>query len=242
MTLRPFVVAALVVGSSACSAKSPADVAHADAADHRRVVDELESATGVLRDLERTDFINASARARARCVAVLPSTVRGGLFVGAHRGHGIVACRTPSGWSGPAFLTLTGGGAGPQVGLESADLVVLFMSERSVSQLYRSSFDLAADASVAAGPVGREAQASTDPSLTAEIVTYARSRGAYVGAELRGSSVAWNEEEGRALYGRSYDTRAVLLGEVPAGKEAAQLADELSRVFPASSGGARAAR
>jgi lipid-binding SYLF domain-containing protein len=240
MTIRPYLLAT-ILGTLACTAKSPRDAATADATERQRALDDLDSAATALRELERADFINPAARARARCVAILPATVRGGLLVSAHRGHGVVACRTPNGWSGPAFVTLTGGGAGVQVGYESADLVMLFNSERAVSQLHRSSFDLGADASVAAGPVGREAQASTDPSLTAEIVTYARSRGAFVGAELRGSSMAWNEDEGRALYGRIYDTRSVLVGEVPAGKDALQLVDELRRAFP-DHAGARASR
>src|SRR5262245_55516678 len=146
MTSHPGLVAVLVAAVAGCSspAKSPANSAREDAAERHRDLDDLEHATSVLREF---DFIHASTRARARCVAVLPSTVRGGLLVSAHRGHGVVACRTGGGWSGPAFVTLTGGGAGPQVGIESADLVMLFTTERSVSQLYRSSFALGADAS-----------------------------------------------------------------------------------------------
>jgi lipid-binding SYLF domain-containing protein len=213
---------------AACSgpARSPAD---APGPDHQRALDELQDATVVvdaMRDIPHT------LRVRARCVAVIPSLVRAGLFVGGRHGDGVVTCRTAAGWSGPAFVSLTGASAGAQVGVESSDVILLVMSDRGMTRLFRSSFALGADASVAAGPVGEGSQAGTDSSLTAEILSYARSRGLFAGAELSGTAVKQDEGAVAALYGPTADIHAILAGEVAAPKEARPFLERIAAAFP----------
>jgi lipid-binding SYLF domain-containing protein len=221
-------MAVLAMAVAACSApaRSPAD---APSADHQRAVDELQDATMVvdaMRDIPHT------LRVRSRCVVVIPSLVRAGLFVGGRHGDGVVTCRTTAGWSGPAFVSLTGASAGAQVGVESSDVVLLVMSDRGMIRLFRSSFALGADASVAAGPVGEGSQAGTDASLTAEILSYARSRGLFAGAELSGTAVKQDESAVAALYGPAADIHAILAGEVAAPKEASPFLERIAAAFP----------
>jgi lipid-binding SYLF domain-containing protein len=178
------------------------------------------------------DEIPRARREKARCVVVIPSLMSGGLMLGVKRGSGVVTCRTPAGWSPPAFVTVTGGSAGLQAGVESADVVMLVMSERAVAQLFRSSFELGADASAAAGPVGGDRQASTDEKLTAEILSYARSRGLFAGVQLNGAVMKQDAAPAFALYGGSADVHAILAGQVPPPKEANAFADELRKAFP----------
>src|SRR5260221_949559 len=139
----------------ACSgSKSPADVT---AADRERATDELADATQVVGEMHQ---IPQRYRKQARCVVVVPSLVRAGLVIGARHGSGVVSCRTTAGWSAPAFVTISGGSAGLQAGVESSDLVMLVMSERGKSQLLRSSFAIGADISACAGPDGEAKQAA----------------------------------------------------------------------------------
>src|SRR5580698_7968085 len=136
-------------------AKSPAEVR----TNHDRAVEELADATQVLDEMNQ---IASSHGERARCIAVIPSLVRAGLIVGGRHGDGVVSCRTASGWSPPAFISISGGSAGLQLGVESSDVVMLVMTDRAKAQLFRSDFAIGADASAAAGPVGEATQAGTD--------------------------------------------------------------------------------
>jgi lipid-binding SYLF domain-containing protein len=217
----------LALGAASCAspARSP-DQAH-DAA-VRSAVDELASATDVVDSMRE---IPLALRQHARCVIVVPTLIRGGLLVGARHGDGIVSCRTASGWSGPVFVSVTGGSAGLQIGVESSDVILLVMTDRGLSQLFRTSFALGADASVAAGPVGGGAQAGTDASMTAEILSYSRSRGLFAGAELGGSVLKRDGDAMGGLYGQEVDTRAVLAGEVPSPKEATEFLGRIAKVF-----------
>jgi lipid-binding SYLF domain-containing protein len=217
----------LAVSAAGCGApaRSPAQVHQAV---FRSDVEELASATEVL---EATREIPLHLRQQAQCVIVLPSLIRGGLVLGARHGDGVVSCRTPTGWSGPVFVSVTGGSAGLQLGVESSDVILLVMTSRGLSQLFRTSFALGADASVAAGPVGSGAQAGTDASMTAEIISYSRSRGLFAGAELGGSVLKRDVEATTTLYGHEVDARAVLAGEVPTPREAADLLGGIAKVF-----------
>jgi lipid-binding SYLF domain-containing protein len=194
----------------------------------RSAIDELASATDVVDSMRE---IPVDLRQQARCVIVVPSLIRGGLVVGARHGDGIASCRTATGWSGPLFVSVTGGSAGLQVGVESSDVILLVMSSRGLSQLFRTSFALGADASVAAGPVGGGAQAGTDASMTAEILSYSRSRGLFAGAELGGSVLKRDAAAMDDLYGREVDPRAVLAGELPAPKQATEFLGRIAKVF-----------
>jgi lipid-binding SYLF domain-containing protein len=218
--------------ASGCSepARSPAQTRDAE---RRRAVEELTDAADVVDAMVE---IPLGLRERARCVVVVPSLVRGGLIIGARHGHGVVTCRTASGWGGPVFVAVTGGSAGLQVGVESSDVVLLVMSDRGMSQLFRTSFALGADVSAAAGPGGEAAQAGTDASLTAEILSYARSRGLFAGAELSGAVLARDNEALAAIYRPEVSTQAVLAGETPAPREADRFLARLSAAFPSAPG------
>jgi lipid-binding SYLF domain-containing protein len=219
--------------------RSPRSAADRKDVDRERAVEELHDATAVLRDIAPAGEIPAGPRERARCLVVVPSMVSGGLVLGARHGRGVVTCRTAERWSGPAFVTVSGGSAGLQIGLESVDLVMLVISERGMAQLFRSSFQLGADTSVAAGPTGQSAQASTDVKMSAEILSYARSRGLFAGVELSGAVMKQDEAAVFALYGTKTDIHAVLTGQLSAPSEAAGFLDQVEAAFRDRSTAAR---
>src|SRR5450759_5634997 len=123
----------------------------------------------------------------AECVAVVPSLLKGGFVVGGRYGRGVASCRTPKGWSAPAFFTIGGGSFGLQIGGQAVDLVMLIMNKNGMNNLLSSQFKLGADASAAAGPVGRHASANTDWKMRSEVLTYSRARGLFAGLELAGA-------------------------------------------------------
>jgi lipid-binding SYLF domain-containing protein len=217
--------------TAACSpdARSPAE---ASAADRARVVERLDDAAAVLGEMAHSGTVAVGQRDRVRCVAVLPALVSGAVIVGARHGEGVVTCRGPQGWSAPAFVSVTGGSAGLQAGVESADVVMMVQSTRGLSQLFRSSFELGADTSAAAGPVGGTAQASTDQTMRAEIVSVARSRGLFAGVELSGAVMKEDLAADRALYGGGPDVQVILAGNVPPPAEAGRFLDQVREVFP----------
>jgi SH3 domain-containing YSC84-like protein 1 len=152
----------------------------------------------------------------AKCVAVVPNMIKGGFIVGGRHGRGVATCRTSAGWSAPAFFSLGGGSWGLQIGLEGVDLVMIIQNEKGMQQLLASKFQIGADASVAAGPVGRHASANTNWKMETEILTYSRARGVFAGITLNGASVRRDDDSMKAIYGRHVTTRNVLLGKVSA--------------------------
>ncbi len=152
----------------------------------------------------------------AKCIAVIPHMVKGGLIFGAKGGKGVATCRTPNGWSAPAFITISGGSWGLQIGVEAVDVVLIIQNDKGVQRLLSSNFQIGADASAAAGPVGRHAEAGTDWKLDTEILTYSRAKGAFAGLTLEGASLRQDSDSEHAIYGRNVTTRAILLGKVPA--------------------------
>jgi lipid-binding SYLF domain-containing protein len=152
---------------------------------------------------------------RAKCVAVVPHLIKGGFVFGAEGGRGVATCRTATGWSAPAFFAITGGSWGAQIGVEGVDLVMIIQNDRGMRDLMSSKFELGADASAAAGPVGRHASADTDWKLNAEILTYSRARGAFAGLTLTGASIRRDDDSTEAIYGHEVSTRRILGGEVP---------------------------
>jgi lipid-binding SYLF domain-containing protein len=152
----------------------------------------------------------------ARCVAVVPHMIKGGFVFGAQNGRGVATCRTSDGWSAPAFFAITGGSWGLQIGLEGVDLVMIIQNEKGMQQLLASKFQLGADASAAAGPVGRHASAETNWKLETEILTYSRAKGAFAGLTLNGASIRRDDDSMRAIYGRNVTTRNTLMGKVAA--------------------------
>jgi lipid-binding SYLF domain-containing protein len=150
----------------------------------------------------------------AKCIAVVPHLLKGGFVFGAENGRGIATCRTADGWSAPAFFTITGGSWGLQIGIEGVDLVMIIQNDRGMQHLINSNFELGADASAAAGPVGRHASADTDWKLETEVLTYSRARGAFAGITLNGSAIRRDEDSTEAIYGHDISTRRILRGEV----------------------------
>lgn len=151
----------------------------------------------------------------AHAIAVIPNVVKAGLMVGARRGRGLLSVRGADGtWSHPIFITLTGGSFGFQAGVQSTDVVLVFRSPRGVDNIVNGKFTLGADAAVAAGPVGRNAQLSTDAQLQAEIFAYSRSRGLFAGVALDGTVLQVDNPAVRAVYGREVTPRRVFSGQV----------------------------
>jgi lipid-binding SYLF domain-containing protein len=152
----------------------------------------------------------------AEAIAVFPSTLKGGFGIGAHHGKGIISRRNreTGTWTAPAFLSLTGGSFGAQIGGQALDLVLVVMNKIGLDSLMKSEFKIGADASVAAGPVGRNAEASTDLMLKAEILSYSRARGLFAGISLNGSVINEDEDANRDFYGRPV-RNAQILDESP---------------------------
>jgi lipid-binding SYLF domain-containing protein len=150
----------------------------------------------------------------AQCVAVVPHMIKGGFVFGAENGKGLATCRTAHGWSAPAFFAITGGSWGLQIGLEGVDLVMIFQGDRGMQRLISSKFQLGADASAAAGPIGRHASANTDWKLDTEVLTYSRAKGAFAGLTLTGANLRRDDDSMDAFYGHEVSTHRVLRGEV----------------------------
>src|SRR6267143_1402005 len=158
--------------------------------------------------------------ASAECVAVVPSLLNGGFVFGGRYGRGVASCRTPKGWSAPAFFTIGGGSFGLQIGGQATDLVMLIMNKNGMDHLLSSQFKLGADASAAAGPVGRHAAADTDWKMRAQVLTYSRSRGLFAGLELSGAVIKQDKDSTREFYGRMVPFKTSLKGEIEAPKAA----------------------
>ena len=152
----------------------------------------------------------------AKCVAVVPSMVKIAVGFGGSHGKGVATCRTEHGWSAPAPITITGGSWGLQLGGQAVDIVMIVMNDQGMEHLLSSHFKLGADASAAAGPVGRDAAADTDIKMRAEVLTYSRARGLFAGIDLSGSALTQDKDETRILFGKMVPFEDILRGKVPA--------------------------
>jgi len=148
---------------------------------------------------------------KAEALVVIPSTVKGAFIIGAQRGKGIISGRSGGSWSPPAFITLTGGSIGFQIGGQATDIVLVVINTRGLENLTADSFKIGGDASVAAGPVGREATAATDYKMQAEILSYSRSRGLFAGVSLAGSTIRADRDANKTIYGTSFNTRQIVV-------------------------------
>ena len=159
----------------------------------------------------------------AKCVVVIPSLKKAAFILGGEFGSGVMSCRHAKGWTAPLFMKMTKGSAGFQIGAQSIDLVLLVMNQSGVEKLLRNQVTLGADASIAAGPVGRAASAGTDVQLTAEMLAYSRTKGLFAGIDLSGGSLRPNESANERAYGVSASVRDIALGTtnvaVPIGAE-----------------------
>jgi len=178
----------------------------------------LENATQVVHEIMGTPDkgIPEEVLEHAKCVAVVPHMVKGGFVFGGKGGKGVATCRTATGWSAPAFITISGGNWGLQIGVEAVDLVMIIQNEKGMQRLLSSNFHVGADASAAAGPVGRHAEAGTNWKMDTEILTYSRAKGVFAGLTLEGASIRQDSDSRHAIYGSKVSTRALLLGKVPA--------------------------
>jgi lipid-binding SYLF domain-containing protein len=185
-------------------------------------VDRLQSSVDVIHAIMATPDkgIPQEVLNDAKCVVVVPNLIKGGFVFGGKHGRGVASCRTAEGWSAPAFVSVGGGSAGLQIGLEGVDLVMLVMNDKGLQQLLSSKFELTGEGSVAAGPVGRHASAGTDWKMTTEVLTYSRSKGVFAGLTLEGAVVEQDNDSTWAIYGKHMEFRNILSGKVATPKSA----------------------
>jgi SH3 domain-containing YSC84-like protein 1 len=156
----------------------------------------------------------------AKCILVVPNLIKGGFIFGGKHGRGVASCRTASGWSAPAFVSIGGGSWGLQIGVEGVDLVILVMNDQGFQHLLSSKFALTGEGSVAAGPVGRHASAGTDWKMNTEMLTYSRSKGVFAGLTLEGAVIEQDNDSTHAIYGRHMEFRNILSGKAATPKSA----------------------
>jgi lipid-binding SYLF domain-containing protein len=199
------------------------------AAEDSKASERVQAAAAVLDEIMGTPdkAIPEEVLKSAECVAVVPSLLKGGFVVGARYGRGLASCRTEKGWSAPAFFTVSGGSVGFQIGGQAIDLVMLVMNKNGMKNLLESQFQLGADASAAAGPVGRHAEGNTDWKMRAEILTYSRARGLFAGVTLNGAVVKQDKDSTREFYGRMVPSKTSLTGLVEAPKDSQPFLESL---------------
>src|SRR6202051_240420 len=191
----------------------------ADDKDNSDIDKRLDASARVLTEIMGTPdkAIPDKVMSDAKCIAVVPSMVKIAIGIGGSHGKGVATCRTANGrWSAPAPITITGGSWGLQLGGQAVDLVMVIMNDEGMQHLLSSKFKLGADASAAAGPVGRDAAADTDWKMKAEVLTYSRARGIFAGIDLNGSAVTQDKDETRLLYGSFVPFQDILAGKVHA--------------------------
>jgi len=187
-------------------------------------VDRLKSSTEVLKAIMAApdNGIPEEVLDSAKCMIVVPDLIKGGFIFGGKHGRGIATCRTSSGWSAPAFVSVGGGSWGLQIGVEGVDLVMLVMNDQGLQHLLSSKFQLSGEGSAAAVPVGRHASAGTDWKLNTQMLTYSRSRGVFAGLTLEGAVVQQDEDSTRAIYHKNLPFRTVLSGKTATPEVAAE--------------------
>src|SRR5205823_12738723 len=176
----------------------------ADDKDQSDIEKRIQNAANVLDEIMsvKEKAIPDKIMGDAKCIAVVPSMVKIAVGFGGNHGKGVATCRTESGWSAPAPITITGGSWGLQLGGQAIDLVMVVMNDQGMEHLLSSKFKLGADASAADGPVGRDAAADTDLKMRAEVLTYSRARGLFAGVDLNGAALTQDKDETGLLYGK----------------------------------------
>src|SRR5229473_2283112 len=194
----------------------------ADDKDESSINKRIDASAHVLNEVMATPdkAIPDSIMSDAKCIAVVPSMVKIAIGIGGNHGKGVATCRTSSGWSAPAPITITGGSWGLQLGGQAVDLVMVVTNDQGMQHLLSSKFKIGADASAAAGPVGRDAGADTDWKMKAEVLTYSRARGVFAGIDLNGSAVTQDKDETRILYGKFVPFTEIFEGKVQAPESA----------------------
>ena len=206
------------------------------AADRSDEVKRLQRATEVFSEVMKTPDkgIPEDLLDKSECIAIVPGLKKGGLGLGGKYGKGVIMCRKPDrSWTAPSFITIEGGSVGFQIGFTQIDVVMLMMNKRGVEKLIGDKFTVGADASAAAGPVGRQTAAQTNIRLDAEILTYSRAKGLFAGVSLDGATLRSDKDDNRDFYGKDLDARKILIdGDVPMPAEARSLASALSWKSP----------
>jgi len=199
------------------------------ASDREDDVKRTEEATQVFREIMNTpdQGIPQDLLRSAKCIAIIPGDVKFAFVFGGSYGRGVATCRTGHGWSAPLFVAIDGGSVGYQIGGSSTDIVMLFMNDHALQSLMSDKFKLGADASVAAGPVGRTATAGTDVKLNAEILSYSRAKGLFAGLALDGAVVQADKSGDRAMYGHNVDRHDILNGKIAVPASARPLLREI---------------
>jgi lipid-binding SYLF domain-containing protein len=199
------------------------------ASDREDDVSRTQKAAQVFQEIMNTpdQGIPSDLLESAKCIAIIPGDVKFAFIFGGNYGRGLATCRTGHGWSAPLFLAIEGGSVGYQIGGSSTDLVMLFMNDHALKSLLSDKFKLGADASVAAGPVGRNAAAGTDLKLNAEILSYSRSKGVFIGVSLNGAVVQADKSGDRAMYGDDVNRHEILDGKVAVPESAQALLHEI---------------
>ena len=225
--MKTFIAAVVICIASAAFAQTAAT----QNADQSKAVDRVQAAAEVVNDIMATPdkAIPEEVMGSAQCVAVVPSMLNGGFIFGGRYGRGVASCRTPKGWSAPAFFTIKGGSFGFQIGGQAVDLIMLVMNEKGMRDLLSSKFQVGADASAAAGPVGRHAEGGTDWKMRAEILTYSRARGVFAGVSLNGALVKQDKSSTREFYGRMVPFHTSLTGEIQSPEAGRPLLVSLSK-------------
>jgi lipid-binding SYLF domain-containing protein len=216
------ILLSLLLPSTAMAASTREDLqARIDAA---KVV--LDQIMGAKDATVPTDILRS-----ATCVAVVPSMKKGAFLVGAQYGQGVVTCRTGHGWSAPVFIRMEGGSFGFQIGGQETDLILIAVNDKGMQDLLKSKFKIGADASAAAGPVGRQGDAATDWKMNAELLSYSRAKGLFAGIDLDGTSVSQNKEDTELYYGAPEDFNQVLGGSVPVPAGAVAFVRDIAQYF-----------
>src|SRR5437016_2752163 len=180
--------------------------------DRDKDVDRVQSAGKILDEIMSAPDkgIPEEVFSSAKCVAVVPSLLKAGFVFGGQYGKGVASCRTGQGWSAPAFFKIEGGSFGLQIGGQAVDLVMLIMNDQGMRNLLSSGFKIGADASAAAGPVGRHAEGDTDWKMRAQVLTYSRTRGVFAGLELNGAAIHQDKDSVRSFYGHLIPYKSLL--------------------------------
>ena len=201
------------------------------ATDKSDVQDRLQKSSQVLQEILAAPDkgIPEEVLTKAKCIAVVPHMIKGGMGFGGQHGRGVATCRTTQGWSAPAFFTISGGSFGLQIGAEGVDLVMLMMNDKGMQALLSNKVEIGGDMSAAAGPVGRHAQAGTDWKLETPILTYSRAKGAFAGVTINGSVIRSDEDSTKAFYGKELTSKQLLAGTVPPPPEARDFLNTVAR-------------
>ncbi len=219
--------------ATACIALSLNGIASAADTSNAKLDGRISAAHAVLHELMATPdkSVPLDIAAKAQCVAVVPAFKKGAFLVGAQYGQGVATCRTANGWSAPVFLQMTGASFGLQAGGQSTDLVLVGMNRKSLDDLLKDKVKLGGDIAAAAGPVGRDSQASTTELANAEFLTYSRSKGLFAGIDLTGDVVNQNNKDTQEYYGKDVTYQKVLSGSVPTPASAQHFVATVNELF-----------